>query len=81
MKKLLRMTDVTEMIGLKKSAVYKMVNDGVLTKPIKMGKKVSLWPDYEIQTIIDAIIENRNQDELKTLVNNLMESRSKVSRL
>ncbi len=81
MKKLLRLTDVTEMIGLKKSAVYKMVNDGVLTKPIKMGKKVSLWPDYEIQTIIDAIIENRNQDELKTLVNNLMESRSKVSRL
>lgn len=69
------------MLGIRKSAVYNMVNDGTLTSPVKMGKKTSLWPDYEVQAIVKAIIESKNRKELKALVNDLMESRSSSGRL
>lgn len=78
---LLRMPDVMSRLGLKKSAIYNMVNEGTLTSPVKMGKKTSLWPDYEVQAVVEAIIEEKDKEEMKILVKDLMDSRSKVSRL
>ena len=79
MTRLLRIPEVENVLGLKKSAIYNMVNEGLLTKPIKMGRKVSLWPDYEVQAIVEAIIENREEKEMKSIVEELMGSR--ISRL
>ena len=81
MTRLLRMPEVMSMLGLRKSSIYNMVNEGTLTSPIKMGKKASLWPDYEIQAVVEAIIKSMGKDEMKALVCNLMSSRAKVSRL
>lgn len=80
---LLRITDVMTRMGLKKSSIYNMVNDGTLTQPVKMGKRTSVWPDDEVQAIIQALIGNKSQEDMKSLVDCLMKQRNsqKVSRL
>ena len=72
---LLRISDVMYQMGLKKSAIYNMVNDGTLPQPVKMGKRTSVWPDNEVQAVIQAVIGNKSKDEMKLLVSCLMKQR------
>ena len=76
--KLLRFPDVASMMGLKRSAIYRQIEDGLITKPIKLSRRASLWPDYEIQAVIKAIINNADKTERKSLVQELMASRKGV---
>ena len=74
--KLLRLADVMSMMGLKRSAIYHQIENGLITKPIKLSSRASLWPNYEIQAVVKAIINNADETQRKALVQELMSSRA-----
>ncbi len=56
------------------SAVYSMVKAGTFPAPIKFGRS-SVWPDHEIDAIVSAHIAGSNEDEIRALVQRLVEQR------
>lgn len=67
MNKLLKLADVEKTIGFKKSAIYRLVSDGLFPPPVKFGFS-SFWPDYEVERMVSAIIANISEDQVKKLV-------------
>lgn len=55
---------VMEMLGVKKTAIYKMIADGVLPAPIKVGGS-SRWLPNEIEDSINSMITRRNESKNK----------------
>ncbi len=50
--KIIRLPQVEESVGLKKSAIYKMIKVGEFPAPIKLGKHASGWLESSVQTWI-----------------------------
>lgn len=55
---------VMEMLGVKKTAIYKMIADGVLPAPIKVGGS-SRWLPNEIEDSVNSMITRRNESKTK----------------
>lgn len=58
----LRIGEVRERIGLGRTSIYKMVNEGTFPKPVRvLGKKVA-WLDSEVdEWMMDRIAEERGE--------------------
>lgn len=56
---------------------YKDISDGLLTPPIKLGARCSVWPEHEINALLAAEIRGASQDEIRALVNKLVADRSR----
>ena len=76
---LLRIADVTERIGRRKSTVYLNVRRGLMTPPVKLGARISGWPSSEVDELIRAEIAGATPDELRKLVSRLVAERSRVA--
>jgi len=61
---LIKIEKVMEMLGVKKTAIYRMVSDGVLPAPIKVGG-ASRWLLEEVEDSIAAMVHRRNNPESK----------------
>ncbi len=72
---LLRQPEVTKITGLARPTLYEHMQCGLFPRPIKLGRKFSAWPSYEINAIIAARINGKNNDEIKTLVTELTAAR------
>jgi prophage regulatory protein len=57
--KLLRLPDVLDRVGLKKTAVYKLIGDGKFPSPVKIGSS-SAWVEQEITDWIQHQIDARH---------------------
>ena len=44
----LRLPEVLERVGLRRSAWYQRVLDGRAPQPLKLGAKIAVWPENEI---------------------------------
>ena len=75
-RRMLRMRDMTTKTGLRKVTIYKHVQLGTLTKPVKLGERASVWPSDEIEMILAARIAGRSEVEIKSLVKQLMAART-----
>jgi prophage regulatory protein len=53
--RLLRLNEVMLRLGLGRSSVYELVRRGDLCQPVKIGVRVSAWP----QSAIDGFIAER----------------------
>lgn len=42
-KKLLRISDVEEMVSFKRAIIYRWIKDGTFPEPIKIGNKAVRW--------------------------------------
>lgn len=45
----LRMTDLKKKVALSRSQIYKLIQQELFPKPVKLGKKVSVWVDSEVE--------------------------------
>lgn len=72
---LLRMPDVLARTGKARATIYIDIQRGLFPPPISIGKKASAWPDYEIEAINAARVGGSSDDELRLLVDKLMEAR------
>lgn len=50
--RIIRLPEVLEKVGLKKSAVYKLIKDGDFPKQVKLGKHASGWIEADVQAWI-----------------------------
>ncbi|MDB3998649.1 AlpA family transcriptional regulator [Litorivicinus sp.] len=55
--KLLRLKDVVTKVGLSRSQVYKLIAKGLFPEQIKIGPKISAWPEHTIDKWISRQIE------------------------
>lgn len=62
---LININKVMELFGVKKSAIYKMISDGILPAPIKVGGS-SRWLSNEIEDSVNSMIARRNEPKTKS---------------
>ena len=55
--KIIRLPEVLEKVGLKKSAVYKLIKEGDFPKQVKLGKHASGWIEADVQGWIEADVQ------------------------
>jgi prophage regulatory protein len=65
---ILRLPTVIKETGLSRSTIYLNIGNGLLTHPVKIGKRAVGWPRYEILEINSARISGNNDEEIKLLV-------------
>ena len=66
---------VEECTGFKKGAIYEKCRSGLLTPPVKIGKRASAWPLAEIRAVNRAIVRGASEDEIRALVAHLVAQR------
>ncbi|WP_010465945.1 helix-turn-helix transcriptional regulator [Acidovorax radicis] len=76
---LLRLPSVLQATGVGRTTLYERIKDGLFTPPIKLGVRASAWPANEVQAFNDAAIRGFRQEEVKSLVSALMQSRRPIS--
>lgn len=75
MSALLRLPTVMALVGLKRTAIYDRIGQGLFTAPIKLGARASVWPEHEVTACNEAIINGAQPEEIKALVRRLHEQR------
>lgn len=53
----LRLPDVRSRVGLSRSQIYRLIQEGTFPSPVKIGGQVSVWPDNEISAWQRAALE------------------------
>jgi prophage regulatory protein len=41
---MLRMRDITQLTGLSRSLIYRLITDGLFPRPVRMSARASAWP-------------------------------------
>jgi len=75
MENFLRIDDIKRGLGRSRSAIYRDINNHLLTQPISLGERSVGWPEYEISVIQAARIAGKSHPEIRTLVHELMADR------
>jgi prophage regulatory protein len=57
----LRLRDVCQRVGLKQSAVYRLISLGKFPKQVKLSERASAWIESEVEAFMTARIEDRDQ--------------------
>lgn len=58
--RLLRMPQVLDRVGLKKTVIYERIKAGSFPKPIKLGS-ASAWPEHEVEAWIAQQVEEQRK--------------------
>lgn len=59
---ILRLRDVVQKVGLRRSTLYGKISSGEFPAPIKLGARASGWVCSEIDSWIAKQVAQRNQD-------------------
>lgn len=58
--RLLRLPEVMDRVGLRRSAIYQRMSEGRFPKCRTLGAKCSVWVEAEINAWIDSIVRSSN---------------------
>ena len=58
--RLLRLPEVMDRVGLRRSAIYQRMSEGRFPKSRSLGTKCSVWVEAEINAWIDGIARSSN---------------------
>lgn len=79
METILKITQTKQAAGYKSNAsIYNLVNDGLFTKPVKLGARAVGWPSSEIEAINAARIAGASTEQIRELVNKLHAKRKEL---
>ena len=56
----LRMPDLKTKVGLSKSQIYKLIQQDEFPKPIKLGDKIAVWTNSEVEEWMSAKVLTRH---------------------
>ncbi|MBT7443155.1 MAG: AlpA family phage regulatory protein [Methylococcales bacterium] len=73
-----RTTEVSAYSGLPRSSLYRAIQDGLFTKPVKISARGSAWPKHELDEIQNAKLSGTAEDGIRALVNKLHNKRSEA---
>jgi prophage regulatory protein len=69
--RIVRIKQIKDQTGLPPSTVYDQIRRQLFTKPVKLGERVSGWPESEVNQIIEARISGQTDEQVKELVRKL----------
>lgn len=72
---LLPLKKATAATRLSRASFYNRIRDGRMPKPVKVGERLSAWPEHEIDRINAATIAGASADEIRRLVGELEQQR------
>jgi len=75
MNNFLKFETVINRTALSRSTLHLRVKQGLLTPPVRLSSRCSVWPEHEISAINAARIAQKSDDEIRTLVKQLQEKR------
>jgi len=73
---LLRLPSVIHKLGNSRSLIYKHITEGTFPPPIKIGPRMSAWPNSEVDAIVSARIAGKSDTEIRSLVAELIVKRA-----
>jgi prophage regulatory protein len=74
-----RCQDARAVFGnLPTSTFYEWIDKGLMTPGVAMGERSRAWPDHELQAIAAARVAGKSDDEIRTLVKQLVADRAKA---
>jgi prophage regulatory protein len=56
--RLLRIDEVSSLVGLKRSAIYARVSANTFPKPVPLGQRCNVWPESAVRGWISERIKN-----------------------
>ena len=59
--KLYRISELTEVLSLSKSTIWKLTREKLFPQPSKLTDRITVWKDRDIEEWIDSIGENNNE--------------------
>lgn len=75
---LLRLPEVIKRMGVSKATIYNMINEGTFPVPVKLGAKTSVFPEHEITLLQTFIIAGASDNEVKQIVNDILQKRRSI---
>ncbi len=76
---ILRPPAVLAASGLKRSTLYLRIQQGLWTRPVRLGARAVGWPSYEADTLTAARIAGKSDDEIRQLVGELEAARKSLA--
>lgn len=74
--KIIRKPEVIALTGLSKSTIHNRINDGLFPPSISLGARAVAFVASEVDAVISAMIEERQPEQIKVLVQELIASRT-----
>jgi len=71
----MRFQKVMDAMAMSRSTVHLRVKQGLLTQPVRLGDRCTVWPEEEISAINAARLALKTNDEIRELVKQLMKNR------
>lgn len=79
--RIIRKPEVLATLGISKSTLFNRIQAGLLPPSINLGGRACGWLDTEIQAVLSALVSSRKSNEIKQLVNDLVEARKAMGGL
>ena len=73
-----RVPDTLKARGIGRTQHYADIAAGLFTKPVKIGRRMSGWPEREVAALNQARIAGKSETEIKALVRRLELARGAV---
>jgi prophage regulatory protein len=73
--KIVRRPDVLKLLQISRSNLYKKIEDGLWPTPLKLGVRAVFWLSTENETVLAAMIQGKDKEEIKHLVKKLVKAR------
>lgn len=74
--RILRRPEVLTLTGWSKSTLYNRIESQHFVKPISLGQRSIGFISYEVDSVIKAMIEEKTPEKIKSLVKDLIASRT-----
>jgi prophage regulatory protein len=78
--RILRRPEVLELTGWSKSTLYNRINSQQFVKSISLGQRSIGFISYEVDAVLQAMIEEQNPEKIKQLVSELIKQRTEANR-
>ena len=72
-----RLPAVKARSGLSRSLIYKLITEGLWTKPVQLARRCVGWPASEVDAINAARVAGKPEQDIKVLVRQLHSTRTK----
>jgi len=79
MKKLFRIKEALSIFGVSNSTFYDWITQGLMTPGVRVGSRTVIWPENELEAIRSAWVAGKEEDEIKALVEELIEARQEAA--
>lgn len=73
--KIVRLKELLDRIGYSKATLYKRIQSGLFPPQVSLGGRAVGWLEHEVNTALAAIVAGQTNEEVKSLVMNLLNER------